>query len=104
MRIEVYKDWIIRSTAGDKGVTLCKSGGMAMRKSPKTNEDEEYEVFKNETYPKNVERALEAICDQEIIDCRATTFKGLQTEIRELKALIKDIGRQLGESEETEQC
>jgi hypothetical protein len=95
MRIEVYKDWIIKSSASDNGITLCKTGGIATRKNPKTGGTEEYEVFKSETYHKNVEQALNALCRKEIEACQATTFKGLKNEYEKLSELLEHIGEQL---------
>lgn len=95
MRIEVYKDWIIRTNKGDKGYTLCKSAGFQTRVDEKTGQEVQTELYKGETYPATIEGCLNAIARQELIDSKATTFKGLQKEILELKAMVADIGKQL---------
>jgi hypothetical protein len=99
MRIEVYKDWIIRSDS--MNIILCKSAGMQKYKE-KDGTIKEREGFKEETYHRNIEQALDALCRKEIYACRATTLKGLQKCYTELKTLLGDISKQLGESEATE--
>jgi hypothetical protein len=91
MRIEVYKDWIIRSVPNN--IILCKSAGFT--EDAKTKKP--IEQFKDETYHASVEQALKTLCRKEIEACKATTFKGLQHEYEKLSELLKNIGEQLGE-------
>lgn len=97
MRIEVYEDWIIRSDS--MNIILCKSIGIVKTKDKTTGIETEAERFKDETYHGSVEQALNALCRKEINACKATTFKGLQKRCTELKTLLEDISKQLGESE-----
>lgn len=90
MRIEIYKDWIIRSIPNN--ILLCKSAGTVTDKHGK-----ETETFKDETSHRNVQQALEALCRKEIEACKATTFKGLQHEYTKLQQLIENFAEQLGE-------
>ena len=89
MRIEVYNDWVIRSD--ERNIILCKSAGMATDKKTGI----EREAFKDETYHRNIESALESLCRKEILSCRATTFKGLQKCYTNLKTMLEDISKQL---------
>lgn len=91
MRIEVYKDWIIRSIPNN--IILCKSAGF--KEDPKTKKP--LETFKDETNHASVEQALKALCRKEIEACKATTFKGLQHEYEKLEKLLEDIGTELRE-------
>ena len=95
MRIEVYKDWIIKSD--ERNIILCKSAGTVIDKST----GKESERFKDETYHATIEQALNSLCKKEICASRATTFKGLQKCYTELKTMLGDIANQLGEREET---
>lgn len=89
MRIEVYKDWIIRSD--ERNIILCKSAGMVADKVT----GKEAERFKDETYHATVEQALDSLCNKEILASRATTFKGLQNCYTDLKTMLCDISKQL---------
>lgn len=93
MRIEVYKDWIIRTRKGDKGYTLCKSAGFVER------DGKMVEIYKDETYPNSITNCLRAIKKQELVDSKATTFKGFQAEVRKLEKLLQSIEKELGEEE-----
>ena len=94
MRIEVYKGWIIRSNTGDKGFTVCKSAGMVTRTNDK-GEEVESEIYKQETYPTTIEAGLRAICRQEQINCKATTWDGVVKEIKKQNEMLEAIGREL---------
>ena len=95
MRIEVYKGWIIRSNPGDKGFTVCKSAGTVTRTNDK-GEEVESEVYKQETYPATIEGCLRAICRQEQINSKATSWEEFMKEIKKQNARLEDIGRKLG--------
>ena len=94
MRIEVYKDWIIRSD--ERNVILCKSAGMRTKVNEKTGKETEQEVFKEETYHRDIESALNALCEKEIYASKATTLKGLQNCFTDLKTMLAGIGKELG--------
>lgn len=94
MRIEVYKDWVIRSDSNQ--FILAQTCGIRNKKDEnKEKTDETYEVFKNETYHTSVESALKSLCRKEILACKATTFIGLQKEYEKLNKMIHDFSEQL---------
>ncbi len=96
MRIEPYKDWIIRSDKDN--VTLCKPAGLAKVKDKDGNETgEEKEIFKDETYHASIPQALKALCRKELNACQCTTFKGFKSECDKLEELLNDISKQLKE-------
>ena len=95
MRIEVYKGWIIRSNTGDKGFTVCKSAGTVTRTNDK-GEEVESEVYKQETYPATIEACLRAICRQEQINSKATSWEEFMKEIKKQNAMLEKISKQIG--------
>lgn len=101
MRIEVYKDWVIRSDANQ--IILAQTCGLRNKKDENKQEtDETYEVFKNETYHTSIESALKSLCFKEILACKATTFVGLQKEYQKLDGMIAGFSKQLEEGESDE--
>ena len=91
MRIEIYKDWIIRSDS--MNIILCKSAGMRYDKKIKS----EYEIYREESFHASIEQALAALCRKEIRASEATTLKELKKCYTELSRLLTDIKNQLGE-------
>lgn len=92
MRIEIYKDWIIRSD--ERQIILCKSAGMYTDK--KTGK--ESETFKGETYHRTIQDALKTLCEKEIYASRATTLQGIKKCYTELYRMLDEVGDKLGET------
>lgn len=92
MRIEIYKDWVIRTIPNN--FVLCKSTG-----SKVTDEEtgKSVEGYKDETFHGSFEDALRSMCKKEIHASRATTVVGLQKEYCKLSKLIDKFSEQLGE-------
>lgn len=93
MRIEVYKDYIIRSD--ERNFILCKSRGMVTDK--KTGK--ETEQFNDLGYYGTMQNALNGLCEREILASKATTFKELQNDYNKLMQMLNTIGKELKESE-----
>ena len=94
MRIEVYKDWVIRSDSNQ--FILAQTCGIRNKKDEnKEKTDETYEVFKNETYHSTIESAMKSLCRKEILACKCTTFSGLQKEYEKLNKMIENFSAQL---------
>ena len=94
MRIDVYKDWVIRSD--ERNIILCKSRGMKERADTKTGKVTVAEAWREESYHRDIESALNALCEKEILASKATTFRGLKSCCTELKTMLRAIGNELG--------
>lgn len=92
MRIEIYKDWIIRSD--ERQIILCKSAGMYADK--KTGK--ESESFKNETYHRTIQGALKTLCEKEIYASQAITLQELKSCYTKLYKMLDELGNQIGET------
>lgn len=96
MRIEPYKDWIIRTIP--MNVILCKSAGFVDVKDKEGNKTgETTEIYKEETSHASVPQALKALCRKELNACQCTTFKGFKAECDKLEKLLDDIAEQMKE-------
>ena len=93
MRIEVYKDWIIRTDS--LNIILCKSNGMKTEKNKKTGEERECETFKSETSHGTIKQAIDRLCKNEIYACKSTTIKELQNEYAKLNDMIEKFNTEL---------
>ena len=93
MRIEIYKDWLIRTDS--LNVILCKSNGMKIEKNKTTGEERESESFKSESFHGTVKQAIDKLCKSEINACKATTIKGLQNEYTKLNNMIEKFNAEL---------
>lgn len=93
MRIEIYKDWIIRSD--ERQIILCKSAGMYTDK--KTGK--ESEQFKNESYRSTIQHALKTLCQKEIYASESTTLQGIKQCCKRLEKMLDEFGKQLGEKD-----
>jgi hypothetical protein len=96
MRIEPYKDWVIRTIP--MNVILCKSAGFIKVKDKDGNETGELsEIFKDETSHASVPQALKALCRKELNASSATSFKEFKAECDKLEMLLNNIAKELKE-------
>lgn len=92
MKINLYKDYYITSSAGDFCFTL-KTIKVQKNKDSKLY-GEEVETIIN--YPQTIESAVRTICEKEVINSKATTLEGLIKEERVLQNMVTELGKHIG--------
>lgn len=92
MRIETnINGWIIRSD--NMNIILCRSAGMVMDKKL----GRERELFRDETFHRDIQGALESLCRKEIYASKATTLKELNISFEELRGAVSNMAESIGE-------